>query len=83
MFWTLELVKDRATKEPLRKVTEKYSETVVRKMADFLLHERQVYVPADKFGIWVVPPLIATAEELDFVVEAIDAALAIADGEIN
>ena len=82
-FWTLELVKDRATKEPLRRFTEKYTPTVVGRLSDFLLRERQAYVPSDKFGIWVVPPLVATRAELDFVVEAIDAALDIADAELG
>lgn len=79
LFWTLELVKNRETREPLRKFTEKYDRTIVGKLADFLLNERNVYVPSDKFGIWVVPPLIVTHEEIDFLVAAIDAALEISD----
>lgn len=82
-FWTLELVKDRKTREPLRRFTEKYTPTVVGRISQFLLQERQVYVPSDKFGIWVVPPLIATRDELDFVVAAIDAALELADRELE
>lgn len=82
LFWTLELVRDRDTKEPLRRATEKYSDTIVKKLAEFLFHERNVYVPTDKFGIWVVPPLIVTVEELDFVVTAIDDALTMADAAL-
>ncbi len=81
-FWTLELVKNRESREPLRRFTEKYTSTVVSRLSDFLLKERQVYVPSDKFGIWVVPPLVASREELDFVVAAIDAALDLADAEL-
>jgi taurine--2-oxoglutarate transaminase len=81
-FWTLELVKNRETREPLRRFTEKYTSTVVSRLSDFLLKERQVYVPSDKFGIWVVPPLVASRDELDFVVAAIDAALELADAEL-
>jgi taurine---2-oxoglutarate transaminase len=79
LFWTLELVKDRKSKEPLRKVTEKYAETIVKQLADFLLREKQIYVPTDKFGVWVVPPLIVTKDEIDFIVDGIDAALALSD----
>lgn len=81
MFWTLELVKDRTLKTPLRRATEKYSETVVKTVSEYLFHRRNVYVPADKFGIWVVPPLVMNEAEMDFIVEAIDDALLIADKE--
>jgi taurine--2-oxoglutarate transaminase len=83
LFWTLELVKDRDTKEPLRRATEKYTPTIVSRLSEFLLQERNVYVPSDKFGIWVVPPLIVTRAEIDFLIEAIDAALDIADAAIG
>ncbi len=79
LFWTLELVKDTKTREPFRKQTEKYARTVVTDIAEFLLQEKNIYIPADKFGIWVVPPLIVTREEIDYVVDAIDEALCIAD----
>lgn len=79
LFWTLELVKDRKSKEPLRKTTEKYTTTIVKELAEFLLREKQIYVPTDKFGVWVVPPLIVTREEIDFIVEGIDAALKLSD----
>lgn len=79
MFWTIELVKNRAAKEPLRRATEKYTRTVVSRLADYLLEQKNIYVPSDKFGLWIVPPLIVTREEIDFLVEAIGAALDRAD----
>ena len=79
LFWTLELVKDGTTKEALRKTTEKYSDTIVKTVSDFLFKEKNVYVPSDKFGIWVVPPLIINEDELGFIVNAIDDALTLAD----
>jgi taurine--2-oxoglutarate transaminase len=82
LFWTLELVKDRATKEPLRKATEKYLRTIVKDVSEYLFREKNVYVPSDKFGIWVVPPLVVTREELEFVVAAIDDALTLADEHV-
>jgi taurine--2-oxoglutarate transaminase len=81
LFWTIELVKDRDIKEPLRRATEKYANTTVSKIAEYLLREKNIYIPADKFGIWIVPPLIVTREEIDFLVEAIDDALKIVDAE--
>jgi taurine--2-oxoglutarate transaminase len=81
LFWTIELVKDKDTKEPLHRVTEKYAQTTVSKVAEYLLREKNIYIPADKFGIWIVPPLIVTREEIDFLVEAIDDALKIVDVE--
>jgi taurine--2-oxoglutarate transaminase len=83
LFWTLELVKDRTTKEPVRKMTEKYRATVVTEVADYLLKEKSVYVPGDKFGIWIVPPLIVSEAELDFVLDAIDGALDLADRRLT
>jgi len=82
LFWAIELVKDRDTKEPMRRATEKYAYTTVSKIAEYLLQEKNIYIPADKFGIWIVPPLIVTEGEIDFLVEAIDDALAIADVEV-
>jgi len=81
LFWTIELVKNRETKEPFRRPTEKYTYTPVSKIADYLLQEKNIYIPADKFGIWIAPPLIVSKEEIDFLVEAIDDALRIADTE--
>jgi taurine---2-oxoglutarate transaminase len=79
LFWTLELVRDRATREPLRRATQKYERTIVKEVSEFLFHSRDIYVPSDKFGIWVVPPLVVTRDELDWVCAAIDDALALAD----
>ena len=79
LFWTIELVKDAASKEPLRRVSEKYSNTVVSEIARYLLEEQNVYIPADKYGIWIVPPLVVSKEEIDYLVEAIDKSLEIAD----
>ena len=81
LFWTLELVKNRQTKEPLRRATEKYAETAVSRIAEYLLREKCIYIPADKFGVWVVPPLVVSKDEIDFLVDAIDDALGIADAE--
>jgi len=51
----------------------------VKDVSEFLLRERDVYVPSDKFGLWIVPPLVVTRDELDWVCAAIDDALGLAD----
>lgn len=76
LFWTMELVHDPESKAPLRKTTEKYTSTVVSDIARYLLDEENIYVPSDKFGLWVVPPLIVTKEEIDMLIGGIDRALA-------
>ncbi len=79
LFWTMELVKDRKTKASLRRATEKYEPTIVKQVSDYLFRERDLYVPSDKFGLWVVPPLIVTKHEIDFVLEALEAGLILAE----
>lgn len=77
LFWTIELKSN--DKYPVRKPTEKYRESIITKLAQFLLDEKNIYIPKDKFGIWIVPPLIVTFKEIDYIVESIDEALNIAD----
>ncbi|MBN2313814.1 MAG: aspartate aminotransferase family protein [Sedimentisphaerales bacterium] len=79
LFWTLELVRNRRTKEPFRKQMEKYAYNVLTEIAEFLLREKNIYIPADKFGIWIVPPLIVERHEIDYIVDAVDDSLKIAD----
>lgn len=83
LFWTMELIKNRETRESLRRPTEKYKDTVVRKIAEYMLEEKNIYIPGDKFGIWIVPPLVIQKDEIDFLVDAIDDALRIADAEVR
>ncbi|KAB2850148.1 MAG: aminotransferase class III-fold pyridoxal phosphate-dependent enzyme [Hyphomicrobiaceae bacterium] len=79
LFWTIELVAHRETKKPLRRATEKYEHTIVKDVSDYLFREKNIYVPSDKFGVWVVPPLVVTKEEIDMIVAAIDDSLRLAD----
>ena len=45
--------------------------------------KRNIYISGHKFGIWIVPPLIISKKEVDFLVDAIDDALRIADAEVR
>ncbi len=83
LFWTMELIKNRQTKEPARHPTQKYGDSVVKRMAKFLLDEKHIYVPGDKFGLWIVPPLVVTRDEIDFLIDAFDEALVFSDEEMN
>ena len=83
LFYTMELVADPLTRQPLRKSTEKYSPTVIAEVSRFLFEERIIYVPSDKFGVWVVPPLVVTHSEIDWITEAIDEALLRVDQQLG
>jgi len=83
LFWTIEIVHDRTKKTPVRRSTEKYQDTIVKDLADYLLKEKNIYVPTDKFGLWIVPPLIVTRDEIDFIVQAIDESLDLADAWVR
>jgi taurine--2-oxoglutarate transaminase len=78
----VELVKHQGTKEPFRRQGEKYARTVITEIAAYLLEEKNIYIPADKFGLWIVPPLVVTQDEIDFLVAAIDDALCLADARV-
>ena len=82
LFWTMELLKNSETKESVRPQTQKYAPNIVRKISDYMLKEKNIYIPADKFGFWIVPPLVVKKDEIDFIVDAIDDALHIADAAI-
>lgn len=74
-MWTLELVKDKKLKEPVRTPSQKYSSNPISLIATYLRDKKNIYNPADKFGIWITPPLITTKDELDYIVDSIDDAL--------
>ncbi len=75
LFCTVELVQDQLTKVPLRSPMDKYAESPIKAMAAWLLELKGIYMPGDKFGLWVVPPLVVTREELVWIVESLAEAL--------
>lgn len=84
LFWALELVKNRATKEPFNTMRDKVDgkPMVVDRVAAELM-KRGVAIAAWVSHLVVAPPLIVEEADLDFAIEALDAALAIADGEVQ
>jgi taurine---2-oxoglutarate transaminase len=79
LMWTLELVRNRETKEPIRSSAQKYSDNPVKQLAEYLLKEKNIYVPGDKFGLWITPPLVVTKDEIDYLVKSFDESLWITD----
>ncbi|MGB6130269.1 MAG: aminotransferase class III-fold pyridoxal phosphate-dependent enzyme [Acidobacteriaceae bacterium] len=83
LFWALDLVKDRATKEPFNTMRDKVEgkSTVVDRVAAEML-KRGVSIQAWVSHLIVAPPLIVEESDLDLGVEALDAALGVADAAI-
>ena len=84
LFWAVELVRDRKTKEPLNTPHDKLAgrPTVVDRVAGEMF-KRGVFCMAWVSHLIVAPPLIISEAEIDRGVQALDAALAIADGELG
>ena len=78
-FWGLELVRDRATREPLVpfNATGEAAQPVSRLVKAAL--ERGLYLMTHWNVVMVVPPLTITREELGEGIAILDDALAIAD----
>jgi taurine---2-oxoglutarate transaminase len=83
LFAAVELVKDRATKEPFNTPEDKLAgrPLVVDDVARVMLSEG-VYVFGWVSHLLVAPPLIVTRAELDRGLEVLDRALAVADAKI-
>ena len=84
MFWAVELVKNRKTKEPFNTMTDKVAGTplVVDKVAAKMM-ANGVYMQAWMSHFVIAPPLIITENEIDEGVAAFDEALSIADAEVE
>ena len=83
LFWALELVRDQAAKTPFNTMQDKVDGkvAVVEQVAADML-KRGVSLQAWVSHFVVAPPLIVEKAEIDFGVEALDQALAIADNAI-
>jgi len=80
LFWGVELVKDRETKEPFATREEKFLPTVLKKMSAAAM-EKGVYLVNIINHFIVAPPLIVTEAEIDEGIAVLDEVLAIADRE--
>ncbi len=74
LFWMVHIAgKDK--NKPVRRATEKYQENIVASISRYLLDQHNIYTPGDKFGIWIVPPLVVTQEEMSWVLFCVEDAL--------
>jgi taurine--2-oxoglutarate transaminase len=76
LFSVLELVKDKASKEPLAPFNGTSPE--MQKLAGFL-RSKQIYAFSRFNMLWVCPPLVISREELRWGLDVIEEALALVD----
>ena len=80
LFWGLELVRNRETKEPFVTRKEKFEPNTLKRVSAAAM-EMGVYVVNIINTLIVAPPLIATEKEIDEGIEVLDKALEVSDGE--
>ncbi len=78
LFWGVELVKDRETREPFVTREEKFLPNMLKRVSAAAM-ERGVYVTNVINTLIVAPPLIATEKEIEEGAQALDEALKVAD----
>jgi taurine--2-oxoglutarate transaminase len=84
LFWAVELVKNRDTREPFNAYKDKVNGTplLVDKVAAEMM-KNGVFIQAWVSHFVIAPPLIITKEEIDLGIKALDAALNIADEAVH
>ena len=80
LFWGIEPVRNRKTKEPFATRRQRFEPTVLGRMAGEALG-RGVYIMTVLNTMIVAPPLVVTEEEIDEGVGVMDEVLKIADAE--
>jgi len=82
VFWAVELVKNRATKEPFNTRADKAAlkPLMTEKIAGEMM-KKGVYIAGWVTHLTVAPPLIITEEQIDEGINALDESLKIADQE--
>ena len=84
LFWAVDLVKNRRTKKAFNTKSDKVNGVpmMVDKIAGQMM-KNGVFVQAWISHFVIAPPLIVSKEEIDQGVEALDAALGLADAEVE
>lgn len=82
LFWGIEPVKNRETREPFATRRQRFESTTVGKMRSAAL-EMGVYLMAILNTMIITPPLIVTEEQIDEGVQVVDEVLKISDAECN
>jgi taurine--2-oxoglutarate transaminase len=82
LFWGVELVKDRETKEPFVRRKDKFDPNVLKMISGEAM-KRNVYIVNVINTLIVAPPLIVSEEEIEEGVQVLGEALEVADKEAN
>jgi taurine--2-oxoglutarate transaminase len=82
LFWGIELVKDRGTKEPFVTRREKFLPNMLKQVSAAAM-DRGVYVVNVINTLIVAPPLIVNEEQIDEGIQVLDEALELADAECS
>ena len=80
LFWGVELVKDRDTKEPFARRKDKFDPNMLKRVSGEAM-KRNVYVVNVVNTLIIAPPLIVSVQEIDEGVQALGEGLEIADKE--
>jgi len=80
LFWGIELVKNRETKEPFVSRSEKFLPNTLKRISAAAM-EKAVYVVNALNILIIAPPLIVKEEQIDEGVQVLDEVLKIADAE--
>ena len=84
LFWGIELVKNRATKEPFGTFHDKYArKPMLIDQVTGELMKQGVYSVGWISHLVLAPPLIVTEAQLDEAVAALDVALKITDAQVQ
>ncbi len=82
LFWGIEVVKNRETKEPFVTRATKFQANLIGRIASEAM-KKGVYLYANINTIVLTPPLIITEEQIDEGVNVLDEVLKISDSEMS
>jgi taurine--2-oxoglutarate transaminase len=82
LFWGVELVKNRETKQAFVERKDKFNPTVLNKVSGEMM-KNGVYLVNVINTFIIAPPLIVTEQEIHMAVDVLDEAIKIADQEIK
>lgn len=83
LFWALDLVRDRATREPFNTPADKVArKPLVIDQVTADLMKRGVYAVGWVSHLVIAPPLIIDEAQMDEAIDALDAALSLADAQV-
>ncbi|MFC1903568.1 aspartate aminotransferase family protein [Chloroflexota bacterium] len=82
-FWSLELVKNRKTKEPFNVKADKFRKPLLTEQIAGEAMKQGLYIMAWIDTLFVTPPLTITEKQVDEGIEILDKVLEVADKEVT